>query len=158
MLATVFFLLRAGEKPRSAGLAGLCCVLMLAIGMETVPYVAAAGLVVAGWFLFKGEEAAGAAASFGAAFAATSAAVFVATVPSAQWTSAYCDAYSVVQFVDRRHRRAGALGSRLDPGIAHEHLAACRRARPARRLRRRGCRRSIFRNASAIPMPACRSC
>ena len=99
MLATVFFLLRAGEKPRSAGLAGLCCVLMLAIGMETVPYVAAAGLAVAGWFLFKGDEAAGAAASFGAAFAAVSAAVFVATVPSAQWSSVYCDAYSAVQFV-----------------------------------------------------------
>jgi len=99
MLATLFFLLRAGERPLSAGLAGLCCVLMLAIGMETVPYVAAAGLAIAGWFLVRGEEAAGAAGSFGAAFAAASAAVFVATVPSAQWSSAYCDAYSAVQFV-----------------------------------------------------------
>jgi hypothetical protein len=98
MLATVFFMLRAGEKPRSAGLAGLCGVLMLAIGMETVPYVAAAGLAAAGWFLLKGEEAASAAASFGVAFAAASVAVFVATVPSAQWSSAYCDAYSMVQF------------------------------------------------------------
>lgn len=98
MLATVFFMLRVAEKPRSAGLASLCCVLMLAIGMETVPYVAAAGLAVAGGFLFKGEEAASAAASFGSAFAATSAAVFVATVPSTQWSAAYCDAYSAVQF------------------------------------------------------------
>lgn len=98
MLATLFFLLRAGEKPLSGGLAGLCCVLMLAIGMETVPYVAAAGLAIAGWFLLRGDEASAPAASFGAAFAAASAAVFVSTVPSAQWTTAYCDAFSAAQF------------------------------------------------------------
>ncbi|MCX7305570.1 MAG: GtrA family protein [Hyphomicrobiales bacterium] len=98
MLATVSLLLRTGDERRSAGLAGLCCVLMLAIGMETVPYVAAAGLAVGGWFLVKGEAAAGVAAAFGAVFAAASAVVFVATVPSMQWWVAYCDAYSVAQF------------------------------------------------------------
>ena len=71
---------------------------MLAIGMETVPYVAVGGLFVAGWFLIRGDEASGAAAGFGMAFAATSGAVLVATVPTAEWSAAYCDAYSVAQF------------------------------------------------------------
>ncbi len=98
MLATVHFLLRAGEDARTGALAGACCILMLAVGMETVPYVAAAGLVAAVWFLFGGEDAARAVRLFGLAFAATSALVMVGTVPSTQWTTTYCDAYSVAQF------------------------------------------------------------
>ena len=82
---------------------------MLAIGMETVPYVAVGGLFVAGWFLIRGDEASGAAAGFGMAFAATSGAVFVATVPTAEWSAAYCDAYSVAQF---------AVGALAGAGLA----------------------------------------
>ncbi len=109
MLAMVLFLLRAGSDSRSAWLAGVSAVLMLAVGMETVPYVAAGGLFVAGWFLVRGAEAARAAAGFGAAFAAASAAVFVATVPSSEWAATHCDAYSVAQF---------AIGALAGAGLA----------------------------------------
>jgi hypothetical protein len=109
MLAMVLFLLQAGPENRSAWLAGMSAVLMLTIGMETVPYVAAGGLFVAAWFLFSGREASRVAAGFGIAFAATSAAVFVATVPSSEWDAAYCDAYSVAQF---------AIGALAGTGLA----------------------------------------
>lgn len=98
MLAMVLFLLQAGQDNRSAWFAGISAVLMLAIGMETVPYVAVGGIFVGVWFLLRGDEARGAAAGFGMAFAATSAAVFVVTVPTSEWGAAYCDAYSVAQF------------------------------------------------------------
>ncbi|MEP9386948.1 GtrA family protein [Mesorhizobium sp. KR9-304] len=98
MLAMVLFLLQAGRDKLSAWLAGISAVLMLAVGMETAPYVAVGGLFVAGWFLVGGKEANGVASGFGIAFAAASAVVLVATVPASQWGAAYCDAYSVVQF------------------------------------------------------------
>lgn len=109
MLAMVLLLLQAGTDRWSAWFAGISAVLMLAVGMETVPYVAVGGLFVAAWFLIRGDEAGGAAAGFGTAFAATSAAVFVATVPTAEWGAAYCDAYSVAQF---------AIGAIAGAGLA----------------------------------------
>jgi hypothetical protein len=126
MLAMVLFLLQAGPDNRSAWLAGISAVLMLAIGMETVPYVAAGGLFVAVWFLLRGREAGGVAAGFGIAFAATSAAVFVATVPASQWGAAYCDAYSVAQF---------AIGAVAGAGLA---IAASAPALNATLTRRAG--------------------
>jgi hypothetical protein len=113
MLAMVMFLLQAGQDDgsarRSAWFAGISAVLMLAIGMETVPYVAVGGLYVAAWFLLQGGEANHVAAGFGTAFAATSGAVFVATVPASEWDAAACDAYSVVQF---------AIGALAGAGLA----------------------------------------
>jgi hypothetical protein len=109
MLAMVMFLLQAGSDNRSAWLAGVSAMLMLAIGMETVPYVAVGGLFVAGWFVIRGDEASGAAAAFGWAFAATAVIVFFATVPIAEWGAAYCDAYSVAQF---------AIGALAGAGLA----------------------------------------
>ena len=109
VLAMVLFLLRAGSDNRSAWFAGISAVLMLAIGMETVPYVAVGGIFVGVWFLLRGDEARGAAAGFGMAFAATSAAVFVATIPTSEWGAAYCDAYSVAQF---------AIGALAGAGLA----------------------------------------
>lgn len=109
MLAMVLFLLQAGPDNRSAWFAGMSAVLMLAIGMESIPYVAVGGLFVAAWFLIRGDEASGIAAGFGVAFAATSSAVFVATVPTVAWGAAYCDAYSVAHF---------AIGALAGAGVA----------------------------------------
>jgi hypothetical protein len=113
MLAMVLFLLQTGRDNSSAGrsawLAGISAVLMLAIGMETVPYIAVGGLFVAVWFLVRGDEACGAAAGFGTAFAVTSGVVFIATVPRAEWGAAYCDAYSIAQF---------AIGALAGAGLA----------------------------------------
>ena len=109
MLAMVLFLLQADTNRRSAWLAGIAAALMLAVGMETVPYVAAGGVFVAAWFLVRGDEASAVAQGFGTAFAATSGAVFVATVPAAEWGAAHCDAYSVAQF---------AIGALAGAGLA----------------------------------------
>lgn len=128
MLAMVLFLLRADAGNRSAWLAGASAVLMLAVGMETAPYVAVGGLFVAAWFLVGGDKASNGAsavaAGFGAAFAVTSAAVFVATVPASEWGAAYCDAYSVMQF---------AIGALAGAGLAVVASAPALRTSLARR-------------------------
>ncbi len=97
MLAMTYFLLIAPRRT-AAPAAGIAAVLMLAVGMETVAYVAAGALCVATWFLLRGEEARSAAVGFGIAFAATSSAIFVATVPEADWGAVHCDAFSLAQF------------------------------------------------------------
>ena len=109
MLAMVLFLLQAGPHNRSAWSAGISAVLMLAIGMESIPYVAVGGIFIAAWLLIRGVAASGVAAGFGLAFAATSSAVFVSTVPTAEWGTAYCDAYSVAHF---------AIGALAGAGLA----------------------------------------
>lgn len=79
----------------AAAVAGACAALTLAIGMETLPYVAVGGAIAAGLFLFRSER--GTASGFGLGFAAVAAAAFVATIPPARWGQPACDAYSVAQ-------------------------------------------------------------
>lgn len=81
----------------AAAVAGACAALTLAIGMETLPYVAVGGAISAGLFLVRGERERATAAGFGLGFAAIAAAAFVATIPPARWGQPACDAYSVAQ-------------------------------------------------------------
>lgn len=97
-LALIHCLLKASPEDRAAWWAGLLAVLMLAIGMETLPFVAVAGIAVSTQFLVGGEGARSTAFSFGASFALASAAVFVATVPPSNWREVHCDAFSVAHF------------------------------------------------------------
>ena len=78
--------------------AGIACALMLAVGMETLPYVAVTGLTVSGVFLLGGRAEAIKATGFGLGFAAVAATAFIVTVPAGQWLAARCDAYSIPQF------------------------------------------------------------
>lgn len=87
--------------------AGACAALMLAVGMETAPYVAVGGLCAALVFLWRGEEEAPTAIGFGLGFAITAGLVFVGTVPGSAWSQPACDAYSVVQWA---LATAGGLG------------------------------------------------
>lgn len=124
-LATVSFLLDAARDNAKSFLAGTCTAFMLAVGMETAPYVAVAGTAVAAWYLVEGEKAARIAAGFGVALGLTSAVVFFATVPAGGWLAAQCDAFSVPQF---------ALAACAGFGLAGLSLSkACGRT-PARRL------------------------
>ncbi|NGN43732.1 GtrA family protein [Mesorhizobium sp. CGMCC 1.15528] len=91
-------LLEAPDNRPAAAMSGVCAALMLAVGMETAPYVAVIGLCVAGLFLFDGAGERHIARDFGLGFAVVSAAVFFATVPASGWGEAQCDAFSVVQF------------------------------------------------------------
>lgn len=108
-LAMLLCLLKAEPGNHAGFLAGMLAVLMLAVGMETAPFVAAGGIVVAAWFLIEGAKARGIAAGFGIAFATISAVVFAGTVPPADWSLVRCDSFSVTHF---------ALGALAGCGLA----------------------------------------
>jgi hypothetical protein len=74
--------------------AGAAAALSLAVGMETLPLVAAAGAGAALTFWLRGSKESGTAAGFGLGFAAAAAVTLVATLPFAAWWRATCDAYS----------------------------------------------------------------
>ena len=87
-------LLDRAHPVRNHALAGLLAVLMLAVGMETLPYVAAAGAWVAAAFV-TGAIGAPAARAFGLALPAAALAALFATVPPARYAEHACDAYSL---------------------------------------------------------------
>lgn len=78
----------------SAFVAGLCAATMLAVGLETLPYVAVAGTVAALAFLVLGGAAASFSAGYGLGFAGAALVLLLATVPASSWWIAACDAYS----------------------------------------------------------------
>lgn len=96
-VAMVAFLVRAPQYRSFAALAGVCAAVMLAIGMETAPYVAIAGACAALAFLFGGEPEARRTALFGISFAASTIVAFLATVGPTNWSVPACDAMSNVQ-------------------------------------------------------------
>jgi hypothetical protein len=96
-VAMVAFLVRAPQFRSFSLLAGLCAAVMLAIGMETAPYVAAGGACVALAFLFGNQEEARRAALFGMGFAAFTMIAFLVTVGPSSWSVPACDAMSKVQ-------------------------------------------------------------
>lgn len=96
-LAMLAALLGGDDGRHGAALAGACAALMLAIGMETLPYVAAAGAFVACAFVVGGDVERRTALRFGLAFALVCAAAFFSTVSRQAWGTARCDALSVAQ-------------------------------------------------------------
>jgi hypothetical protein len=87
-------LLLPGERPvLSHAAAGIVAVLMLAIGMEVMPYVALAGAVVALGFV-SGAVSQAEARAFGLAIALATGAIFLATISRANWGADSCDAFS----------------------------------------------------------------
>ncbi|RWL39883.1 MAG: GtrA family protein [Mesorhizobium sp.] len=97
-MASLALLLEAPAWRRAALLSGLCAALTLAIGMETVPYVAAIGACVSLLFVADANGERAIARDFGLGFAGVSALVFLATIPPSAWGVAQCDAFSVAQF------------------------------------------------------------
>lgn len=97
-LAGLYLLLVAPGSGTAALFSGVCSALMLAIGMETAPYVATLGLCVAGLFLFAGDGEIRVARNFGLGFAGVSGLVFFATIGPADWWQVQCDAFSVAHF------------------------------------------------------------
>lgn len=85
------------RAPFAAGVAGAAAGLMLAVGMEALPYAAAGGLVAGGAYLLGGQRRAALAARYGAGFAVAGAFAFFATVPPERWFAPVCDAYSAAQ-------------------------------------------------------------
>ncbi|RWP71514.1 GtrA family protein [Mesorhizobium sp.] len=98
-IASLSLLLEATMRGPAALFSGVCAALMLAVGMETAPYVATIGACVALLFAFDADGERRIARDFGVGFAGASALVFVTTVPVSAWSQAQCDAFSTVQFV-----------------------------------------------------------
>lgn len=98
-MASLALLLEAPARRWAALLSGLCAALTLAVGMETVPYVATIGVCVSRLFVADRSGERTIARDFGLGFAGVAALVFVATIPPSAWGVAECDAFSVAQFV-----------------------------------------------------------
>jgi hypothetical protein len=91
---TLWLMVAAGSPGRTAALlAGLASAAMMAVGMETLPYVGIAAALAALRFLFDARQARDVAA-YGMALAAGTLAFYILTVPPGRWTVAACDALS----------------------------------------------------------------
>jgi len=91
-------LLEAPARRWAALFSGLCAALTLAVGMETVPYVATIGVCVSLLFVADAGGERAIARDFGLGFAGVAALVFVTTIPPSTWGVAQCDAFSIAQF------------------------------------------------------------
>ncbi|TIW81813.1 MAG: GtrA family protein, partial [Mesorhizobium sp.] len=98
-MASLALLLEAPAWRWAALLSGLCAALTLAVGMETVPYVATIGVCVSLLFVADPSGERTIARDFGLGFAGVAALVFATTIPPSAWDVAECDAFSVAQFV-----------------------------------------------------------
>ena len=98
-MASLALLLEAPAHRTAALFSGLCAALTLAVGMETVPYVATIGTCVSLLFVADAGTERAIARDFGLGFASVSALVFVTTIPASAWGQAQCDAFSVAQFL-----------------------------------------------------------
>lgn len=96
-LAMLAFMLDSVDRPGFGLLSGAAAGLMLAVGMETVAYVAVGGLAISLWYLVKGEAAARQAANFGIGLAGSTLTAMLITRPISQWGSVECDALSGAQ-------------------------------------------------------------
>ncbi|MHB2166568.1 hypothetical protein [Alsobacter sp. R-9] len=94
LLLWAFANLLAGPAARHGVAAGLCSAAALAVGLETLPFLA---MVAGGAALVLGLDPATrrAAAGYGLSFAAGTAALYAGTIPAARWGVAACDALSL---------------------------------------------------------------
>ncbi|MGX5800877.1 GtrA family protein [Bradyrhizobium sp. Arg314] len=98
-MASLALLIEAPARRWAALLSGSCAALTLAVGMETVPYVAAIGVCVSLLFVADAGGERAIVRDFGLGFAGVAALVFVTTVSPSAWGVAQCDAFSVTQFL-----------------------------------------------------------
>lgn len=96
-LATFVCLVNARVQRHAGAVAGACAALMLAVGMEAAPYVAAACAIAAIGFLVGDAADARVARGFGSAFAVVGAVSLAITLPMRDWLAVQCDAFSFPQ-------------------------------------------------------------
>ncbi|MFE1600706.1 hypothetical protein [Methylobacterium sp. ID0610] len=88
-------LMRPAPGWRAGAGAGALAALSLAVGLETLPFIAAAGLLVAGTWIRAGARALGAFLGFALALACGAAALFALDTPPTAWGAPACDALSL---------------------------------------------------------------
>jgi hypothetical protein len=99
-IALTLWLLVAAGTPGTvaAALAGLASAAMLAVGMETLPYVGVAAALAAMRFIVDPRQARD-VATYGASLATATLGFYVLTIPPGRWAVAACDALSSSYFV-----------------------------------------------------------
>ena len=80
---------------RAAGVLGIVGGASLAVGLETLPFVGAAAVILGLDWTLRGGESAKRLAIFGAAASATTLALLPLTVPSSEWMTVVCDRMSL---------------------------------------------------------------
>ena len=83
------------REPVAAALAGGAAALMLAIGLETLPFVAMAGIAFGVWWVIEGAASRRAVGAFGAAFGLCTLLLCVMTIAPSRWSAPACDAISL---------------------------------------------------------------
>ncbi len=91
------FLFRALEPngARAAMGLGIAGGISLAIGLEALPFLGAATIILCLAWIWRGAEASSPLAAFGASLVATALILLTLTVPPAQWTEIVCDRLSL---------------------------------------------------------------
>lgn len=115
VLTLISCLIAMPSRPAAGAGAGMMAALSLVVGMETVPYVAVAGMIVALDFLLRGPEQRYSLAAYGAAFGAVSLVSFFATIPPDLWGAPRCDAFTSPQASVALLSGAGVMGIALVP-------------------------------------------
>ena len=146
VLAMLHFLTAEPTSVRRGLLAGSAAALMLAVGMETLPYVVAGGGAVALAFLVKGEAERSLAIGFGGGLALAAMAAFASTIAPSDWLRAQCDAFSQAQLVPA-----------IISGIGLSIIAAmpARLRSPARRLAALACLAAFVGAIVILLFPQC---
>jgi hypothetical protein len=118
VLAMAVAALLADRAARTAGhaAAGAAAALAIAVGAETVPFVAAACLCVAGRWIWQGTAFAMAARAFGLSLALSITAAFLATVPPSAYAAVTCDNLSLGFYSLTALGGAGLFGLACLPG------------------------------------------
>ncbi|ACA16696.1 conserved hypothetical protein [Methylobacterium sp. 4-46] len=129
VLALALRLMGPAPGWRDGAAAGALAALSLAVGLETLPFIAAAGLLVCGSWILSGARALGAFAGFAAALAAGSLGLFALTTAPAQWGAPACDALSppwlwIAACAGATGLAAASLGGRLPTRAGRLAVAA----------------------------------
>lgn len=94
ILPLVLLLARPSPTGRDGALAGLLAAFSLAVGLEALPFIAGAGLVLAGFWLHDGRAALPPFRGFGLALGLAAPLLFLAQTAPSLWTATACDALS----------------------------------------------------------------
>lgn len=94
LLGTGFLLMRPAPDWRRGALAGALSALSMAIGLEALPLIGLAGLLLAGEWCWQGRPALPAFVAFGASLGACALGFFALQTAPALWTVEACDALS----------------------------------------------------------------
>lgn len=116
-------LARPAPTARDGIVAGALAALSLAVGLEALPFIAAAGLVLAGAWLRDGRSALAPFLGFGLALGLLAPALYLVQTAPALWTATACDALSPPWLWLSAAAAVTAAGAALVPGGRAARLA-----------------------------------